>query len=490
MKFDADPAATYRGGIPGLGATSPQVTGSRIRRGAPSVQAYDRYLAGKERDFGAALSRAVPRARIVHRFRTIFGGVSVVLPRDQVKRLAALPNVKAVYPDVLLPLDTDRSTAFIGAPALWSQLGGQGKAGRGMIVGIVDSGIWPESPSVQDDGGLPAPPAKWTGTACEFGSAKPGDLPYACDHKLIGARRMMTTFDTFGPAPGAGEYFTARDNNGHGSHTATTAAGNANVAAEFNGAPLGVLSGVAPRAHLAVYKVCFTVMSGASAGGGSCYTSDSAAAIEQAILDGVDVINFSIGGGTNPYSDAVSLAFLDAYAAGVFVACSAGNDGPAANTVGHREPWTTTVAASTTDKLYYGSAQLTSASSASLAVEGVSAYDGILPAAPVVLSSAAPYSDDLCLAPAAPGSLAGKIVACKRGTNARVAKSANVAAGGAVGMILYNTAATRASTRTSTPCRACTSTTCRARPWWPSSARRRASRPPSPASGSSAARAT
>ena len=145
-----------------------------------------------------------------------------------------------------------------------------------------------------------------------------------------------------------------------------------------------------PRADLAVYKVCFTVMSGASAGGGSCYTSDSAAAIEQAILDGVDVINFSIGGGTNPYSDAVSLAFLDAYAAGVFVACSAGNDGPGANTVGHREPWTTTVAASTTDKLYYGSAQLTSASSASLAVEGVSAYDGILPGAPVVLSSAAP----------------------------------------------------------------------------------------------------
>jgi subtilisin family serine protease len=441
VKFDADPAATYRGGIPGLGPTSPQVTGVRIRRGEPSVQAYDRFLAGKEQDFGAALTRAVPRARIVHRFRTIFGGVSVVLPRDQIKRLAGLPSVKAVYPDVLLPLDTDRSPAFIGAPALWSQLGGQGNAGKGVIVGIVDSGIWPESPSVQDDGGLPAPPAKWTGTACEFGSAKPGDLHYSCDHKLIGARRMMTTFDTFGPPPGAGEYFTARDNNGHGSHTATTAAGNANVAAEFNGTPLGILSGVAPRAHLAVYKVCFTVMSGASAGGGSCYTSDSAAAIEQAILDGVDVINFSIGGGENPYSDAVSLAFLDAYAAGVFVACSAGNDGPGANTVDHREPWTTTAAASTTDKVYYGSAQLTSASSASLGLEGVSSYDGSLPAAPVVLSSAVPYGDDLCLAPAAPGSLAGKIVACKRGTNARVAKSANVAAGGAVGMILYNTTA-------------------------------------------------
>ena len=371
MKFDADPAATYKGGLPGLGATSPQVTGSRIRRAQPAVQAYDRFLAGKEQDFGAALSPRRPpgtdRPPLPHHLRRRVGRPAAG-PGEAAR--GRCPNVKAVYPDVLLPLDTDRSTAFIGAPALWSQLGGPSKAGEGVIVGIVDSGIWPESPSVQDDGGFPAPPAKWTGTACEFGSAKPGDLPFACDHKLIGARRMMTTFDTFGPAPGAGEYFTARDNNGHGSHTATTAAGNANVAAEFNGTPLGVLSGVAPRAHLAVYKVCFTVMTGANAGAGSCYTSDSAAAIEQAILDGVDVINFSIGGGTSPYADAVSLAFLDAYAAGVFVACSAGNDGPAANTVGHREPWTTTVAASTTDKLYYGSAQLTSASSASLAARG------------------------------------------------------------------------------------------------------------------------
>jgi subtilisin family serine protease len=443
VKLDADPIATYRGGIAGLAATSPQVTRSRLRRAEPSVQAYEQFLAGKERSFGAVLARAVPRARIVHRLRTVFGGVSVLLPRERVQDLRTLPGVRAIYPDVLLPLDTDRSPQFIGAPTLWSKVGGQGKAGEGIVVGIVDTGIWPESPSVQDDGTFPPPPAKWTGPACEFGSGKPGDAFFSCDHKLIGARRMMRTFDTYGPPPGAGEYFTARDNNGHGSHTATIAAGNANVAAEFNGVPLGVLSGIAPRAHLAVYKVCFTVSSGASAGLGSCYTSDSVAAIEQAILDGVDVINFSIGGGAKPYSDAVSLAFLDAYAAGVFVACSAGNDGPGADTVGHREPWTTTAAATTTDKLYYGSASLTADGGASLELTGVSSYQGILPAAPIVLSSASPYADDLCLSPASPGSLAGKIVACKRGTNPRVAKSANLAAGGALGMILYNTSDTQ-----------------------------------------------
>jgi len=435
VKLDAEPMATYRGGVAGLAATSPQVTQSRIQRGQPSVQAYERFLAGKENAFAAALASSVRGGRIVHRFRAVFGGVSVVVPRGRVKDLAALPGVRAVYPDVLLPLDTDRSPEFIGAPALWAKLGGQARAGKGIIVGVVDTGIWPESPSVRDDGSYPPPPAKWTGTACQFGSAKPGDIAFACDHKLIGARRVMSTFDAFGPAPLAGEFPSARDNNGHGSHTATTAAGNGNVAAEFQGVPLGVLSGIAPRAHIAAYKVCFT----ASDGSGSCYSSDSAAAIEQAVLDGVDVINFSIGGGASPYSDPVSLAFLDAYAAGVFVACSAGNSGPSADTVEHREPWTTTVAATTTDKLYAGSASLSGGAGATLEVRGVSVLDGLVPAAPIVLSSSAPYSDDLCLNPASPGSLTGKVVACKRGTNARVAKSANVAAGGAVGMILYNT---------------------------------------------------
>ena len=89
-----------------------------------------------------------------------------------------------------------------------------------------------------------------------------------------------------------------------------------------------------------MYKVCGDE--------GGCFASDSAAAVDEAIQDGVDVINFSIGGGENPYEDAVSLAFLDAYSAGIFVAASAGNDGPGADTVGHREPWVTTVAASTT----------------------------------------------------------------------------------------------------------------------------------------------
>ena len=127
------------------------------------------------------------------------------------------------------------------------------------------------------------------------------------------------------------EFDSARDSNGHGSHTSSTAAGNAGVEASILGTNFGMISGIAPRAHVIMYRVC---------GGptGSCYASDSAAAVEQAILDGVDVLNFSIGGGTNPYSDIVSLAFRSAFENGVFVACSAGNSGPGADTTGHREP--------------------------------------------------------------------------------------------------------------------------------------------------------
>src|SRR5207247_10776776 len=108
----------------------------------------------------------------------------------------------------------------------------------------------------------------------------------------------------------------------------------------------GIVSGIAPRARVAMYKVC---------GEQGCFTSDSAAAVEQAVADSVNVINFSISGGSNPYGDAVSLAFLDAYNAGVFVAASAGNSGPGADTVDHREPWVTTVAACTANRAFQNS---------------------------------------------------------------------------------------------------------------------------------------
>lgn len=159
------------------------------------------------------------------------------------------------------------------------------------------------------------------------------------------------------------------------------------------------------------------------------------AAVNQAIIDGVDVINFSISGGENPYSDAVELAFANAYDNGVFIAASAGNSGPTANTVAHRGPWTMTVAASTSNRFFMSTLTLTADNGDTLNLTGVTVTDGIQTPTPVVKAS--PIN---CNNPAAPGTYTGQIVICERGTIARVLKGYNVLQGGASGMILYNPA--------------------------------------------------
>ena len=433
VKLDADALASYAGGLPGLAATSPRVTGARrLDPDAPSSRAYLDHFRRKQEDFESSCRTFVPGAVVTHSLPLIFGGVAVVLPEDAVEELAKLPGVRQVYPDELLQIDTDASPRFVGAPAAWSALGGRDSAGQGIVVGVLDTGIWPEHPSFADPDpagkAYPAPPASWSGTACQLGSALPGDDTFTCNHKLIGARRFMATYDAVVRLLPE-EFPSARDDNGHGTHTTSTAAGNARVEASLFGVPRGRVSGVAPRAHVAMYKVC---------GFEGCYTSDSAAAVQQAILDGVNVIIFSIGGGANPYSDAVELAFLDAYDAGVFVAASAGNSGPGANTTDHRGPWVTTVAASTQRRSFVNRVDLVADGGASLSIEGASITGGVLALSEVVVPAPA---NELCLTPFAPGSLSGKVVVCKRGTNSRVGKGANALSGGAAGMILYNQSA-------------------------------------------------
>ena len=165
--------------------------------------------------------------------------------------------------------------------------------------------------------------------------AHPGERPFTCTNKLISGQPFLDTYNALQPPE---VYSTARDSDGHGTHTATTAAGSPVANATLFGIDRGSVTGIAPGAYLAIYKVC---------GATGCYPSDSAAAVAQAIRDGVDVINFSISGGSDPFHDPVELAFLDAYAAGVVVSASAGNSGPSAGTVDHRSPWVITVGAST-----------------------------------------------------------------------------------------------------------------------------------------------
>lgn len=432
VKLQADSLATYEGDIAGLPATNPSVNGKDgLDISSPESQRYLSYINGQISQVETTAKQTISGVTVLHRYNVIVGGLALRVPADQVEALSKIAGVAAVYRDEARQLNTERSPEFIGAPTTWNQLGGQGSAGEGVVVGILDSGIWPEHPSFSDPDPLGKTYVKpqyiRDGIPCQFGSSIPGDESFTCNNKLIGGYRFMAGYTAFGPPLLPGEFLSARDDNGHGTHTASTSAGNRGVEASIFGVPRGTISGIAPRASIIAYKVC---------GDAGCYTSDSAAAVQQAIRDGVDVINFSIGGGANPYNDIVSLAFLDAYNAGIFVAASAGNSGPGADTTDHREPWVTTVAASTADRQFVSELTLTASGGASLTVKGASVTPGLDTPTDVVFATEL-GGDALCTTPLPAGSATGKVVACQRGPG-RVAKGFLVQQAGAVGMILYN----------------------------------------------------
>lgn len=405
VKLDHDPVASYRGGITGFEPTSPAFTGRRLTGDAAEL-AYERYLEQREGRFTGLLAKNLPQAKVGQRFRMVYGGMALSVPANQIKDLLTLDGVVAVQKDELRQPLTDSSSEFIGADRVQQNQGGGRRAGKGVTVGILDTGAWPEHPSFADQGNLGSPPGKKR--PCDFGQG------FKCNDKLVSGEAFLESYLSVHKDE---TFRSARDSDGHGTHTASTAVGNVLNSAKVFGVERGPVRGVAPAAWLSVYKVC---------GAKGCMSSDSAAAVAQAIRDGVNVINYSISGGTDPFTDPVEMAFLDAYAAGVFVAASAGNSGPGESTVNHLAPWVTTVAASTQRREF--SSTLTLGNGAKF--EGASVTAGVGPA-PVVRNGR-------CLEPAKPSQFNGKIVLCERGVNARVDKGWNVKRGGAVGMILYN----------------------------------------------------
>lgn len=457
------PAATYNGSVAGLAATRP-ATGAKLNATAPSVRAYARYLATKR---SAELAK-LGQVRTLHNYSYTYNGFSAQLTDAQVKTLRASGNVKSVVESAFVRADTTTTPAFLGLTApggLWSQLDAAARniKGEDIIIGVLDTGVWPENPSFGDKvdalgkpvayhqaGTLaygPAP-AKWKGgaSACVTG---PGFTAAMCNNKLLGARFYGDAFYA-GAASSGGvwsahptlEYKSPRDGGGHGSHTASTAGGNANVEASVNGTAVnGVLSGIAPRARLAVYKVLWTASDTAlgvnSHDGGQ--TADILLAIDDAVADGVDVINYSISGTKTNFNDPVEIAFLNASAAGVFVAASAGNSGPG-NEVAHMSPWLMTVAASTHDRQSLGVLTLGNNTSYSGVSVNASTLAGSMVLASSIPASGAPIANaQRCFANTlSPTLAAGKIVVCDRGSNDRVAKSAEVKRVGGIGMVLVN----------------------------------------------------
>ena len=378
------------------------------------------------------------------------------LTEAQAEALRTAPGVVSVIKDTLQTADTSSTPTFLGLDApdgLWNQLGID-RAGEDIVIGIVDSGIWPESPSFSDgtdkDGKGPKggkssfkPLHGWHGK-CEKGEQFKKE---ACNDKLIGARRFNDAWggDAAIAEERPWEFTSPRDYNGHGTHTASTAGGNHGVPTTGPTAVFGHVNGMAPRARISVYKALWSTQDAVTASG---FTSDLVAAIDQAVADGVDVINYSISGTATNFLDPVEVAFLFAADAGVFVAASAGNDGPTTATVAHPSPWITTVAAGTHNRDGRGSVKLGNG----VVYTGSSLATPVGPA-PLIDSTAAGLSGAnatalrLCFTASDNGGtpaldsakVAGKIVVCDRGTNARVNKSLAVKQAGGVGMILVNT---------------------------------------------------
>jgi hypothetical protein len=427
VTFADDPVSAYDGYKAGYAATRPKA-GTKIDKDAPAVQRWRQHLTSTH---DQALSSV--GAKKIYDYTVTNNGVAAHLTGAQAAKLAKRSGVLGLELDQLSQVDTTASPQFLGLTAkgsLWSRLGGRDKAGEGVVVGVVDSGIWPESASFAGKG--IKKPKGWHGT-CVSGE---DFTPSLCNNKLIGARYYLDGFGEQNVAEA--DFLSPRDGSGHGSHTSSTAAGNDGVKVSIDGNKIGTASGMAPSASIAMYKVCWEGKAGIPAG---CFNSDSVAAINDAVLDGVDVINYSIGGSSEAsVLGSVEQAFRAASNAGVFVANSAGNSGPGASTLDHPSPWLTTVAAATFRRAFQavelGNGQRYVGASTT---PSLNTLTPLILAQNAKLASASDNDASLCFdGTLDPAKAAGKVVLCVRGVNDRIDKGFEVKRAGGVGLVLVN----------------------------------------------------
>lgn len=428
--------------------------GRRFDRGRPAVAA----LADRLRDRQDQVLASVGGPEPVYRYTTALNGVAVRLDEAQVKALRSHPDVALVERSTV-----QRPAGVATVPARRARDAGARDAGareveareveareargrvspvravaprsgRGLVVGVVDTGIWPESPSFA---GLPQQAPGRSAALPGFGGACAAAEqwePEDCNDKVVSARWFVAGF---GPERlSSTEVLSARDTTGHGTHTASTVAGERADDVRIGGQSFGTAVGAAPAARLAVYKACWTAPDPADDG---CATADTVAAVDRAVADGVDVISYAVAGSADP-TDTLSRAFLGAVSAGVFVAAAAGNDGPGGGRVGHVAPWVATVAATTREDYrgtvtWRGGPRLTGAMVADRAVSRARLVHG--------RDAASADADARAAAWCAPGSLDAAVVqdavvVCERGVVPRVDKSETVAAAGGAGMVLLN----------------------------------------------------
>lgn len=380
--------------------------------------------------YDSSLKSVSTSAQMLYTYEHAIHGYSTRLTEDEAELLKSQPGILSVLPELRYELHTTRTPEFLGLDQN-ADLFPQSDSASDVIIGVLDTGVWPESKSFVDTGMGPVP-SNWKGQ-CEAGT---NFTSANCNRKLIGARFFANGYEaTLGPIDESKESKSPRDDDGHGTHTSSTTAGSVVPDASLFGYAAGAARGMATRARVAVYKVCWM---------GGCFSSDILGAMDKAIEDGVNVLSMSLGGGMSDYyKDSVAIGAFAAMEKGILVSCSAGNAGPTSFSLSNVAPWITTVGAGTLDRDFPAFVSLGNGQNYS----GVSLFKGnALPGKllPFVYAGNASSSSsgNLCMTDSLiPEKVAGKIVLCDRGVSARVQKGAVVKAAGGLGMVLANTPA-------------------------------------------------
>lgn len=368
-----------------------------------------------------------------------FRGFAAKLTKEQASKMAEMPGVVSVFPNTKRMLHTTHSWDFmgLGMDEAMEIPGFSTKNQENVIIGFIDTGVWPESPSFSDVG-MPPVPSRWKGH-CQSGESSSN---FTCNKKIVGARYYFSGYaaeeESNGRATNSGEFKSPRDSSGHGSHTASTAAGRYVKNMNYNGLAAGGARGGVPMARIAVYKACWD---------SGCYDADLLAAFDGAIKDGVDILSLSIGPESpqgDYFSDAISIGSFHADRQGILIVSSVGNDGILGSAT-NLAPWMLTVAASSTDRDF--ATYILLGNGTSVMGESLDTFQ-MNQSARIILASEAnagyftPYQSSFCLDSSLNRTKArGKVLICRHvdsSPESRVEKSVVVKKAGGVGMILMN----------------------------------------------------
>ncbi|KAL9383903.1 hypothetical protein Peur_024226 [Populus x canadensis] len=408
----------------------------------PSTLGNDRMTESYYDLLGSCLkSKEKAKEAIFYSYTSHINGFAATLEDDEVDQLSNRPEVVSVFPNEVNQLHTTRSWEFLGlerngqipADSIWLKA----RFGEDVIIGNLDTGVWPESESF-DDKGMGPIPTRWKGY-CETNDG------VKCNRKLIGARYFNKGYEAALGRPLDSSNNTARDTNGHGTHTLSTAGGRFVSGANFLGSAYGTAKGGSPNARVASYKVCWT----------GCYDADILAAFDAAIQDGVDILSISLGRALAiPYFRyGIAIGSFQAVMNGILVVCSAGNSGFLGfGTTSNVAPWVLTVAASTIDREFpsnvvLGNNKELKGTSFNTNNMSDTKYYPIVYSVDAKAANASAQLAQTCYPESLdPKKVRGKIVYCPGGMIPNVEKSLVVAQAGGVGMILADQFADRSST--------------------------------------------